>query len=389
VYDHVDVSASDVSLKSKFPVKVTAGLPSGGKLKLDGSVGPVDEGDSALTPVAADLVVTSLNLASTGLLDPSLGLGGILNLNASLVSNNGEAETKGTAQLSKALLVAGGLPAAEPMRVDFDTQYDLRKNAGILNPSTVTIGNAVSHLNGSYEQKGEETEVNAKITGENMPAKDLQAFLPALGIHLPQGASLQTGTLSTNLNVVGPTDKLVTIGNVGLFGAKLAGFDLGSKMSSIAALGGVKSGKDLEIEKLTTNLKMAPTGLEANNFLAVVPAVGNLAGGGTIDSKNNLDFKMAATLGTSSLAGGAASPVATGVGLLGRQGGGGCKTTSIPFLIKGTTSDPKFVPDVGGLASSMLKSQLGCAAGAVPNGQSGQSQSPADAVSSLFGKKKK
>jgi len=96
-----------------------------------------------------------------------------------------------------------------------------------------------------------------------------------------------------------------------------------------------------------------------------------------------------ATLGISGLAIGAASPVATGVGLLGRSGGGGCKTTSIPFLIKGTTSDPKFVPDVGGLASGMLKSQLGCAAGAIPNGQSGQSQSPADAVSSLFGKKKK
>ena len=54
-----------------------------------------------------------------------------------------------------------------------------------------------------------------------------------------------------------------------------------------------------------------------------------------------------ATLGISGLAIGAASPVATGVGLLVRQGGG-CKTTSIPFLIKGTSSDPKFVPGVVG-----------------------------------------
>jgi AsmA protein len=390
VYDHVDVSASDVSLNSKFPVKVTADLPSGGKFKLDGNAGPVDKQDSTLTPVDAMLDVTSLNLASTGLLDPSLGLGGIVDLSASLVSNNGDAETKGTAQLSKALLIAGGSPAGEPVKVDFNTKYDLRKNTGVLNPSTVKIGNATSHLNGTYERKGEETMVNAKITGDNMPAKDLEAFLPALGIHLPQGASLQAGTLSTNLNITGPTNKLVTAGNVGLFSAKLAGFDLGSKMSSIAALSGVKSGKDLDIEKMTTNLKMAPTGLEANNFQAVLPAVGNLMGGGTIDSKNNLDFKMAATLATSSVAGGAASPVSAGVaGLLGKQGGGGCKSTSIPFVIKGTTSDPKFAPDVGGLASSMLKTQLGCAAGAAPAGGLGQSQNPVDAIGGLFGKKKK
>lgn len=378
-----------MSQKSRFPVKVTADLPVGGKLKLDGNVGPVDEGDSVLTPVDAKLGITSLNLASTGLLDPSLGLGGILELSASLVSNNGEAEAKGTALLSKALLVAGGSPSTEPVSVDFSTKYELRKDSGVFNPSTVKIGNAVSHLNGTYEEKGEETVVNAKITGEEMPAKDLEAFLPALGIRLPQGASLQSGTLSTAFNVAGPTNKLVTTGNVGLFRAKLAGFDLGSKMSSVAALAGVKSGKDLEIEKLTSNLKMAPTGLEADNFLAVLPAVGNLMGGGTIDAKNNLNFKMAATLATSNEAGGAASPVTAGAGLLGKQGGGGCKTTNIPFLIKGTTSDPKFAPDVGGLASSMLKSQLGCAAGAVPGGQPGQSQNPVNTVTSLFGKKKK
>jgi AsmA protein len=387
VYDHVEVSASSVSLNSKFPVKVAADLPSGGKLRLDGYVGPLDEQNAALTPVDAKLGIAALNLASTGLLDPSLGLGGILDLSVSLASNNGEAKTSGTATLSKALLVAGGSPSGEPVRVEFDTIYDFRKNAGVLNPSTLKIGNAAYHLAGTYEQQGEEIVVNAKITGDNMPAKDLQAFLPALGIHLPQGASLEAGTLSANINVAGPTNKLVMNGNVGLFSAKLAGFDLGSKMSGIAGLAGLKSGKDLDIEKLTTNLKMAPTGLEADNFLAVVPTVGNLMGGGTIDSKNNLDFKMAAALATSSMVGTAASPLTAGAGLLGKRGGG-CKTTSVPFVIKGTTSDPKFTPDVGGLASSMLKSQLGCVAGAIPGGQQGLSQNPVNAVKGLFGKKK-
>jgi len=75
-YDHVDVTASDVSMTSKFPVTVAADLPSGGKFKLDGTVGPIDQADTSLTPLSAKLNVSSLNLALTGFLDPSLGLGG-------------------------------------------------------------------------------------------------------------------------------------------------------------------------------------------------------------------------------------------------------------------------------------------------------------------------
>src|SRR6266446_446222 len=70
-YDHVNVTASDVSLTTKFPVAVTADLPNGGKFKLDGTAGPVDEADTALTPLNAKLSVTGLDLASTGFLDAS------------------------------------------------------------------------------------------------------------------------------------------------------------------------------------------------------------------------------------------------------------------------------------------------------------------------------
>jgi AsmA protein len=391
-YDHVNISASDVSITSKFPVTVTADLPAGGKFKLDGNAGPVDQADTSFTPLDAKLTVSSLDLASTGFLDSSAGLSGIVDLDGTLASQGGEAETKGTAKLSKALLVAGGSPAGVPVTVDFSTKYNLRKNAGVLNPSVLRIGNAAAHLDGTYETAGEATAVQIKLDAKDMPAKDLEAFLPALGINLPKGASLQAGTLDADLHLTGPTDKLVTSGNVGLFKGVLAGFDLGSKMSAIASLAGVKTGKDLDIEKITSNVRMAPDGLRADNFQAVLPAVGSLVGGGTIDSKNTLDFKMAATLATSSIAGSAASPVAATAGLLGKLSGGGCKTTTIPFLIAGTTADPKFVPDVGGIASSMLKSQLGCAgglaSGASPQQQQLNPNNAIDALSGLFKKKK-
>ncbi len=372
-YDNVSVVASNVSLTSKFPVKISASLPGGGNFKLDGTAGPVNQAKTELTPLDAKINVNSLNIASTGFVDPSAGLGGILDLNATVSSQNGEAATKGSAKLSKALLVAGGSPANVPVTVDFSTKYNLAKNAGILEPSTLKIGSAVAHLSGTYEIPGEGAILKMKVQSQDMPAKDLQEFLPALGINVPKGASLQGGTLNADLNLAGPTNKLVTTGTVGLFGAKLAGFDLGSKLSAVSALTGVKTGGDLNIEKLTTNVRVAPDGLQADNFNAVVPSLGTMVGGGTIDSKNQLDFKMAATL--TNPIGAAGSPVSTAAGaaggLLGKVMGGGaaggasgCKSgTTVPFQIKGTTSDPKFVPDVGGLAAGMLKSQLGCAGG--------------------------
>jgi len=50
-----------------------------------------------------------------------LGLGGLLDLDSTLESKGGEAKTKGTAKLSKALLIAGGSPAGVPLTVDFNT----------------------------------------------------------------------------------------------------------------------------------------------------------------------------------------------------------------------------------------------------------------------------
>jgi hypothetical protein len=393
-YDHVDVAASDFSMDSKFPVTVTADLPGGGNMKLDGHVGPLDKEDAALTPMDAKLHVAGLNLATVGVLDPSLGLGGIVDMDTAIANQGGFAQTNGTVKLSKALLVQGGSPAGVPLNVNYSTKYDLRKNSGVLNPSTVKIGTATAKLNGTYASQGETTVVDLKLAGESMSAKDLEAFLPAIGVHLPQGASLTAGTLSTNLNIKGPTDKLVTDGNIGLYNATLSGFDLGSKMSAVSALTGVKTGKDLSIEKMTSQVHMAPTGLRAENFLAVVPGLGSMAGGGTLDAKSNLDFKMAATLtgGAVGAIGGTGAGVGSVVGALGGGKGQECKGgTTIPFLITGTASNPKFMPDVGGVAAGMVKSQLGCAGGSLANAGKAGGQTPADAVNvigGLLGKKK-
>jgi AsmA protein len=400
VYAPLNLSASNVSMTTQFPLVFSMGLPGGGTMKIDGKVGPVDAKDAAFTPQDVKLTISALDLASTGFLDPSLGLGGTVDMNANLVSQGGQMATKGNMKLSTAVLIAGGKPSGVPLGLNFDTKYDMAKGAGVLNPSTVNIGNAKSHLNGTYKSEGDEFAVDMKLTGEGLPATDLEAFLPALAINLPQGTKLTAGTLSTNLHITGPTNKLVTDGNIGFFNGKLSGFDLGQKMSGIASLAGIKSGKDLDIEKMTTDVHMATTGLRAENFNLVVPALGTVVGGGTLDAKNNMDFKLVATVNSSVLAaaGGSAGGVVGGTAgkLLG--GGASCKNGGIkvPLQIHGTTANPQFTPDIGGATASLMKSELTCAGGSVGSlaGLAGAAGGKGTAgvagqIGGLFGGKKK
>jgi AsmA protein len=386
-------------MKNNFPVDLSLELPGGGSMKVNGKMGPVDPNDAAFTPQVVKVDINSLDLGKSGFLDPSLGLGGVADMDANLVSQSGIMNLKGQLKLSKAVLVAGGSPAGVPAIINFDTRFDMAKSVGVLNPSTINIGNAKTNLSGTYKSAGDDFVLDMKIVGNGLPATDLEAFLPALGVNLPEKSKLSAGSINANLNVTGPTNKLTTDGNIGLFNGKLSGFDLGQKMSGVSSLAGIKTGNELVIEKFTTNVHMAPTGLRADNLDAVVPSLGSVTGAGTVDSKNNLNFNLVASVNSAVVAG-AASAAGGTVGKVLGGGASNCKDggLKVPLQVKGTTANPQFMPDVGGVAAGMLKSQLTCAgggAGGLTNaaeGLAGGNSGAAGTINQLgglLGKKKK
>jgi AsmA protein len=374
VYDALELEASDVSASSSVPFSLTAKLPGRGGLKVEGKAGPIDSKDASISPLAAKISIQEMDLGGTGFIDSSAGLAGSMDLDSTIASKDGEAHAQGTVKLEKLQVRKGGAPSGVPVNIDFDSNYDLRRSAGKLNEGTVKVGSAVAHLAGTYDLHGETPVLDLKVNAEKMPVQDLQAFLPALGIALPKGSSLQQGSLSTSLKTEGPADKLVTTGTIGLYDAKLAGFDLGSKMAVLNSLMGSKTSADTSIQKLTSNVRVAPEGIRTDAMDLVIPALGEVTGAGTMAADNSLDFKMVAALGSS---GGVTGAVG---GLLGGSGGG--KGTKLPFKIQGTASDPKFIPDVGGVASGML----GSLAGNLTKGQKGK-PGLSDALGGLFGKK--
>jgi AsmA protein len=182
----------------------------------------------------------------------------------------------------------------------------------------------------------------------------VSALLPAFGVTLPADSTLKGGTLSVRLDIKGPTDKLVITGPVKLENTSLAGFDLGSKLSALSAFTGkAASSKDTSIQNASMNTRMAPEGTRLDSINVTVPSLGALTGAGTVSPDGALDFRLVANL-----SGGAAGGLTQMAGL-GRSGSGG----GIPFAIAGTTANPKFLPDIKGMAGSAAQDAIGGALG--------------------------
>ena len=351
VYNNVNLEASNVSQMAEFPVYLTADLPGGGSFSLKGRIGPLNQSDVTLSPLQANLTLNDLDLSKTGLMGPRASSGGFADVTATFQSQAGRARAQGSVRTTKLQLAKGGGPSGVPLNLDFQLDYDLFRKTGVVNHGVVKIGKAVSRLSGTFRRQGGTTVVDFKLNGENLPVQDLQAALPAFGLILPKGSSLQAGTINASLISQGPLDKLITTGNVGLFDATLSGFDIVSKMAALPAFSGIAKGApDTSIRKLTSDVRVAPGGTEATNVELVIPAIGQLNGGGTISSSNALNLKMVATLSAQS---GLASTLGT---LTGRRLS---KDARIPFYVQGTKSEPKFVPDARGIVAGLIESRVG------------------------------
>ena len=105
VYDKVDIEVSNFSLTNSFPFKMTASLPAGGSLKLDGNAGPIDANNAALTPLQAKATVQQMNLAASGFIDPASGIAGIADFDGTVTSDGRDAKTSGTLKAQKLQVV--------------------------------------------------------------------------------------------------------------------------------------------------------------------------------------------------------------------------------------------------------------------------------------------
>jgi AsmA protein len=337
VLENVDVVVKDFSIASQCPFSVSTKVSGGGNIKLDGKTGPIHPTDASMTPFDLTLKISGLDLAGTGLNSMAPDIAAIVSLDGTGTSDGTNVKVKGHLKAARLKLSKNGTPSRIPVELDLEDQHALRKNSGVLQRAVAHVGKSQATLTGTYQERGESTELKMNLSGTSMAATDLAALLPALNVVLPAGSSIQTGTLNLKLSSEGPADKLVTTGNIAFTNVKLAGFDLGKKMTAIEKLAGMKTTPDMVIQTASTNVRAAPEGLSADDIQFVVTGFGNLAGRGTVSPSNLLDFKMNATV-----------QAATLTSALGNN-------LSVPFTIQGSSSDPIFRPDVKAIANTQLK----------------------------------
>lgn len=393
IYQNVSLEASDLSYTSQFPFTLTATGPGNAALKVEGKAGPIDAADASLTPLDATVEVGHLDLATTGFVDASSGIAGVVDFKGSLSSDGKQMNAKGTVKTNKLKLSATGAPSSVPVNIDYATTYDLKSRSGNLNQGDIHIGSALARLNGAYNAAAEPAKLDMRLNGQAMPVGDLEGFLPAVGVVVPSGSKLQGGTLTMNMTITGPADKPVISGPINLSGAKLAGFSMKSKLGalgSIPGLGGGGSGgggSDTDIQTLSANVRNDPSGTKIDNLNLVMPSLGTVTGSGTVSAAGQLNFKLVANLAgaggaLTSMAGAAGGGVTGALSSL-TGGGGGSHSSSngIPFIVQGTTSNPVVLPDVSGMAKNALK-------GSVPGGQGSPANAATGLVGGLMGKKK-
>ncbi len=381
VYQNVNLVAHNISATSAMPFTLSAGLPAGGTLNLEGQAGPLNPTDSSKSPLDAKITLKHADLAATGFVDPSSGVGGILDFDGQVKSDGHKLHSEGNAKAADLRVIKGGQPAKQPVALDYKSDYALDSDTGTINANLHT-GNSVTNASGTLNAKGEDTLANLKIVGKNMAVNDVEGLLPAFGVVLPSGSSLQGGNINMDLNATGPLDRLVIDGPLKIEGTHLSGYNLGSKLGAIASFSGNKGSTDTLIQTFSSALRVAPEGIKADNIVLDVPSLGMVTGNGVIAGDNSLDFKMLVKLS------GAAN------NLLGSLTGASASAQSkgLPFLITGKTSNPVFRPALGGAVAGDLQNSLLQAVqgkGNKTDGQQNQKPNLQDALGGLLGKKKK
>jgi AsmA protein len=410
VYQQLNAQITNLTPKTSSPFNVSAQLPGGGSLSANGNVGPLNQQNSAATPLGANVTLKHVELASSGVLPPDAGIGGTADLQAQIQSNGQTLNATGTTQIAGIKLAKDGQPSPKPVQVQFAITQNEQAMTGEIQKAILTLGRAVINMSGTYQTSGPTTAINLKVNGDSLPIDELEAFLPALGVRLPQGSQLRGGTLTTALTVSGSSANPVISGPVRLNNTQLAGFDLGSKLQTLSQLTGGKigsaTGSGTNIRSLSMNVREAGGAIQTDNIALDVAGVGTATGAGTVSAAGALNYNVVLKLtelaggssgsnasapnaggGKAALLGGLAGMIpggaggaAGGMGAIGGLAGAVLKN-GIPVAIGGTTSNPTFAPNLRGVASG-----VGASAGqGLVNGKTKQNGNQANPLGNALG----
>jgi len=281
-------------------------------------------------------------------------------LDAHVVSDGTNVTSDGKVHAERAILLKGGKAAPYPLDLSYQVVHSLKSNSGQVSDLVFQTGAIAIHIKGNYQLTANVPVFDLKLLAQSVPIDDLQALMPAVGVRLPNNATLKGGTLSADFTIKGsPTDNVI-VGSYEIKNTKLVGYDLGSKIAGIAALGGIKTGDTTAIDISRANVRITKSGSESTKIYSVLPALGESTGSGTVSPSGELNFHLISKVTS------AKGLNKVGVNLLTKLNSTSdaakpSTATGIPISITGTAEDPVITADVNGLVkgnAATLKKKL-------------------------------
>ena len=348
VYDHLDVRLEHFSLAKAFPFTVSASLPGEGKVTVSGIVGPINPQDAAATAFDAQLTIKHLEPVAAGYIDPASGISMIAGLDAHIVSDGMNVASDGKIHAEHLILLKGGKAAPHPLDVNYQIDHSLKGNSGQVSDLALQTGAVAIHIKGTYQLSANVPVFDLKLLAQSVPIDGLQALMPAVGVKLPNGAVLKGGTLSANFAIKGSAEDNVIAGSYEIKNTQLVGYNLGSKIVGIAAMGGIKTGDTTAIEISRADMRITKSGSETTNIYSVLPALGESTGSGTVSPSGALNFHLISTVTSAK----GLNKVGVNIPTKLNSTSAAAKPSTaagIPINITGTAENPVITADVNGL----------------------------------------
>jgi AsmA protein len=356
-YSNLNLSAEQFSFAKSFPFELSATLPAGGQLDVKGNAGPVNQKDASDTPLNATINLKHFDPVAAGVIQANQGISMLADITAQVTSNGQTLTSNGTVNAARLKLAANGSPTPNPVDISYTVNHNLDARTGQVNDLGIKTGGVAVHVNGTYSMAGPQVTLALHLSAPNLPINQVEALLPAAGVRLPSGSSLQGGTLTANLEITGPANAPTISGPVQVDNTTLAGFDLSSKIGGLKPVAGSKGGT--QIQTVRANVNSSPQGTRIDNLYASVPVLGTATGAGTVSPQGALNFQVVAKINANSSA--LSGLTSVGGAALG-QAVSTAAANGIPVHITGTTSNPVIQADINQLlqknAGNILKQQV-------------------------------
>jgi AsmA protein len=358
VYSDLTLTVKQFSFAKSFPFDLSAKLPADGTLKLSGDAGPLSDKDASDTPFKVGLQIRHLEAVAAGIFDPGKGISMIDDIDAQIASDGNNVSSSGKIKATKLQLARSGVPAPQPVDIDYQLTENLDARTGKVSDIAIHAGSVAAHVTGGYRFTPDGVVLDLHLNAPNLPVDQLETLLPAVGIRVPAGSSLQGGTLTASIAVSGPATEATISGPVSIDNTRLTGFDLGSKIQGFSALGGTGAGTNIQTLRATVN--SSPQTTQINNIYGNLPQIGTATGSGTVSPAGALNFNLVATFNSNNVVGAAVNTAQNAArnevsnlvgGFLGKKAAPAQKNTNqgIPLTITGTAEKPSIRANIGAM----------------------------------------